>query len=146
MSLRWQKSAPTGSSVRFRTERVGVRTLVRPLRLRWFDIGFELIERFVQETARREVSRTGNQAGERQRRFVFRSHPGAPAIVFVAQDALARDLVGIGSDHAGRFKCPVEIDHQMMFRRSLGDFLVPVRHFLVIVIHKINFEGSQAAW
>ena len=110
----------------------------------WPDVKFKLIELLVEETARREVSWAGKEAGEGQSRFMLRRDPSAPAIVFIAENTLAGDLVRVSADHAGRFKGAMKVHHDMVLCGGFDDLFVPVDHVLIVPVHEIYFYAGNS--
>ena len=68
----------------------------------------------------------------------------APLVVFIALDALARDLVGPGAVQAGGLERAVEIDQQVVLGRRPGDILVPSDRKLVVAIDKVDLQSRDA--
>jgi hypothetical protein len=94
------------------------------------------------EHDRRVIGGAGEEPGERQRRVVARPFRGLP--VLEAVDGLPRELVRPGARFAGRFVRAVEVDHDVPFRRLAQDRLIPVDHFLALVIEEVDLGADDA--
>ena len=116
----------------------------RALHLRVGLSDLELRRLPVGEPARRVVGPAGQHAREGKRGLVFGRFLVAPLVVFIALDALARDLVGPGAVQAGRFERAVEVDQQMVLGRRLGDVFVPFDGPLVVAVNEVDLQPRNA--
>ena len=103
--------------------------------LRWLPVG---------EPAGGVIGPAGQHAREGEGGPVFGRFLGAPLVVFIALDALSRDLVGPGAVQAGGLERAVEVDEQVVLGGRLGDIFVPFDGKLIVAIDEIDLQPRNA--